>query len=75
MILGSCELEILAMSEFLAVILPLRPLDPCVTKLLGSWNPKILVMLECLEVIPPLGTVGLSAVLATKVDQHNSEGN
>ena len=39
------------------------------TKLLGSWDPKILVMLECLEVVPPLGTMGLSTEFKTKVDQ------
>ena len=39
------------------------------TKLLGSWNPKILGMLECLEVVPPLGTMGLSTEFETKVDQ------
>jgi hypothetical protein len=40
-----------------------------VTKLLGSWTPKILGVLECLEVVPPLGDLGLSADLETKVDR------
>ena len=57
------------MSEFLAVKLPLRPLDPGVTKPLGSWDPKILVVLDCLEVVSPLGTMGLSTDFETKVDQ------
>ena len=38
------------------------------TKLLGSWAPNILGMLEHLEMIPPLGTLGLSAEFKTKVD-------
>ena len=38
-------------------------------KLLESWDPKILGMLEHLEVVPPLGTEGLSAEFLTKVDQ------
>jgi hypothetical protein len=41
-----------------------------VTKLLGSWDPKILGVLERLEVVPPLGTVGLSAEFDTKVNQY-----
>ena len=45
-------------------------LDPGI---LGSWNPKILGMLEYLEVVPPLGTVGLFTVFETKVDQHQPE--
>ena len=60
------------MSEFLSVKIPLRPGDPDVTKLLvilGSWNPKILGMLESLEVVPLLGNIGLSAEFETKVDQ------
>ena len=44
------------------------------TKLLGSWDPKILGVLEHLEVVPPLGTMGLSAEFKTKVDQHQLEG-
>ena len=39
-------------------------------KLLASWDPKILVVLECLEVVPPLETMGLSAEFETKVDQR-----
>ena len=31
-------------------------------------------MLEYLEVVPPLGTVGLSAEFETKVDQYRLEG-
>ena len=30
------------------------------TKLLGSWDPKILNLLEHLDVVPTLGTKGLS---------------
>ena len=41
------------------------------TKLLGSWDPKTLGMLEGLELVPPLGTVGLSAEFKTKVDSTN----
>ena len=37
------------------------------TKLLGSWDLMILGVLECLEVIIPMGTIGLSAELETKV--------
>ena len=37
-------------------------------------DPKILGMLEHLEVVPPLGTMELSAVFKTKVDQHQPEG-
>ena len=39
------------------------------TKVLGSWDPKILDVLERLEVVPPLGTMRLSAEFETKVDQ------
>jgi hypothetical protein len=46
-ILGSCELEILGVSEFLAVKLPLRPWDPGVTKLLLSWDPGVLRSWPC----------------------------
>ena len=44
------------------------------TKLLGTWDPKIRGVLELLEVVPPLGTVRLSAEFETKVDQHQLEG-
>lgn len=44
------------------------------TKLLGTWDPKIRGVLELLEVVPPLGTMGLSAEFETKVDQHQLEG-
>jgi hypothetical protein len=39
---GSYEPEILGVSEFLAVKLPLKPWDPVMTKLLGSWAPGLL---------------------------------
>ena len=65
MILGSCDAEILGMSEFLTFKLLLRLCDPGVTKLLGSWDPKSLGILEHLEVICPLGTVGLSTEFET----------
>jgi hypothetical protein len=42
--------------------------------ILGSWNPKILGVLQFLEVVPPLGTMELSAVFKIKVDQHRPEG-
>jgi hypothetical protein len=73
----SCDSGILwtwdSVSEFLAVKLPLRPWYPGVTKLLGSWNLKILGILGHLEVVPPLGTVGLSVVLESKVDLYRPE--
>jgi hypothetical protein len=40
---GSCDPEILGVSEFLGFRLPLRLWDPSVNKLLGSWDSKILV--------------------------------
>ena len=40
-----------------------------------SWNPKILGMLQCLEFVSPLGTVGLFAVFETKVYQDQPERN
>jgi hypothetical protein len=40
MILGSCDAEILGVSEFLVVKLPLRPWDSSVTKFLGSYDPR-----------------------------------
>ena len=72
MILGSCDAEIVGM--FLAVKLPLRPWDPGVSKFLwsfnpGSWDPKILGVLASLEVVPSLGTLGMSTEFETKVDQ------
>ena len=39
------------------------------TKVLASWDPKILIVLQHLEVVPPLGTVGLSSESETKVDR------
>ena len=45
------------------------------TKLLGSWNPTILFMLEHLGVEPPLEAGGLAAAeFAPKVNQGRSEG-
>ena len=37
------------------------------TKVLGSWDPLILGVLECLGVELPLGVVGLAEELAPKV--------
>ena len=42
--------------------------------MLRFWNPKILGVLQCLEVVPPLGTEGLFDVFKTKVDQQQPEG-
>jgi hypothetical protein len=42
--------------------------------ILVSWNPKILGMVQCVEMVSPLGTVRLSGVFRTKVYQHISEG-
>ena len=42
--------------------------------ILVSWDPEILGMLERLEVVPPLGAVGLFAEFETKVDQCRPEG-
>jgi hypothetical protein len=47
--------------------------DPEILVILGSWIPKILGMLQCLEVVS-LGTMGLPGVFQTKVYQHQSEG-
>jgi hypothetical protein len=41
--------------------------------MLGSWNPNILCVLQSVEVVPPLGTEGLSAVFEAKVHQQNPE--
>ena len=38
--------------------------------ILGSWNPKNVGVLQLLELVSPLGTMGLSGVFETKVDQH-----
>ena len=44
------------------------------TKLLDSWNPKILVMLEHLELVPSLGTMGLSTLFKVQeIEQHQPE--
>ena len=45
--------------------------DPVI---LGSLNPKILGVLQHLQVVSPLGTMGLSSVFETKVYQNQSEG-
>jgi hypothetical protein len=42
--------------------------------ILESWNPNMLGVLEHLEVVSPLGTVGLSAMFKTKVAQRRPEG-
>jgi hypothetical protein len=39
-----------------------------VIKLLGSWYPKILGILEHMGMVSPLRAVGLSAEFSTKVD-------
>ena len=44
------------------------------TKLLGSWDPVVLGMLECLGVELPLGVVGLAAEFKPKVNRHRLEG-
>ena len=43
-------------------------------KLLGSWDPNILGMLECLGVGPSLGAVGLATDFEPKVDLCRPEG-
>jgi hypothetical protein len=40
----------------------------------SSWDPKILGILEHLEVVPSLGIMGSSSEFLTKVDQHRLEG-
>ena len=45
--LGSCEPEILGVSGFLAVKLPLGPWDPGVNKPLVSWYPEIVRSWAC----------------------------
>jgi hypothetical protein len=42
--------------------------------ILGFWDLKIPGVLESLDVVPPLGTVGLSAEFETKADQSRWEG-
>ena len=44
------------------------------TKPLGSWGPTILGLLECLEVVPPLGTMELTPEFQTNVVQSFPEG-
>jgi hypothetical protein len=70
-ILGSCDPEILGVSELLEVELPLGSWDPGVTKLQRSCDPMILGMLEHLRVKLPLGIVGLGAELMRKVCSGN----
>jgi hypothetical protein len=48
--------------------------DPEILVCPSSWNPKILGMLQHLEVVSLLGTLVLSAAFETKVDQHWPEG-
>jgi hypothetical protein len=67
MILESCNPEILGVPDLLGVKLPWRPWDSDVTKLLGSWDPLILDMLERLGVELPLGVVGLAMEFAPKI--------
>jgi hypothetical protein len=55
------------MSELLVVKLPLRSRCDQATVILGSWDPKILGVLQLLEIVSPLRTVGLSGVFQTKV--------
>jgi hypothetical protein len=42
--------------------------------ILGSWNPKFLGMLQLLEVVSALRTMGQSTVFESKVYQHWPEG-
>ena len=42
--------------------------------ILGSWNPKVLGMLQYLKMVYLLRTGGLFGVFETKVYQHQSEG-
>jgi hypothetical protein len=66
--LWSCDSEILWSWDSGCVQVPgsqassetLRSLCDQASGILGSWDPKILGGLECLGVIPPLGTMGLS---------------
>jgi hypothetical protein len=63
-------------SEFVDVKLSLNPLRFWCDQLpgiLGSWDPKIMGMLECLEVVPPLGAMVLSNEFANKVNHHQLE--
>lgn len=54
MILGSCDPEILGVSEFLGIKVLLRPWCDQDPGILESWNPKILGMLEFSGVEAPL---------------------
>jgi hypothetical protein len=42
--------------------------------ILRPWNPKILGVLQCLEVVSPLRTMGLSGMFKTKLYQYWTEG-
>jgi hypothetical protein len=72
LIVGSCDPEILGVSEFLEVILTeiLKYWCDPAPVILGSFCPKILGMLQCLEVVSPLRTVELSGLFETKVNQN-----
>ena len=58
------------MSKLLGVKLPPGPRDPGVTKFLGSCDPVILGMLECLGAELPLGVVGLAVEFGTGPDRR-----
>ena len=55
------------MSELLGFKLALGPRDSSVTKLLGSWDPMALGVLEHLGVELPLGVMGLVTEFPPKV--------
>jgi hypothetical protein len=46
----------------------------CSIDILRSWDPTVLAVLQCLEVVLPLGTLGLSTEFEIKVDQCRLEG-
>ena len=69
LIVGSCEPEILGVSEFLAVKLLKYWCDPAPV-ILGSCFPKILGVLHCLEVVSLLRSMELSGLFETKVNQN-----
>jgi hypothetical protein len=56
----------LCQSSWLLSFLPLRPWV--------SWYPKILGVLDCLEVVPTLGIMGLSTEMEIMVDHRWMEG-
>ena len=61
-----CDYEMLGGSDILGVKLLLEPWDPGVTKLLGSWDPLTLAILDLQVVELPLGVMGLAAEFASK---------